>query len=1227
MDTRGKLLEAASESCRSDIVSQIIEEISRHDFETRDDLGDGLASEVVSRCRSKSAAKRIQSVLVSACIVEATKVYHNGESVASDLLLSLCEALSELLLSHPGIFDVSRKIFEEAFLAQTSQLVTGANLSRSAFSSVIIVDAFREVARFPETYAGVNPDISIPAILYAHEVYDIATETSSDENVHRQIIESYALFVDGNRIDPELFQHSQSMMNGITSDQFHTSVAPILRDNLENIKTTRAAMACLQSCSMLIELLILCGKNRYLEHHLTDDGVVSIMVDTSMELMIEMKTEEATVTVFNLLNSTVKACPGWGLVIVSEALVEAMNVDASIFADSQECQRFLKEVTICLHQVAKAGLEFVDPNEKTNDDAFKEELLRTAAEIIQILRVMGEESNADALRTWEEVYILFGGEIDNVRTRGLISTFSDAVHSMTVYNPNEDEDEIEGSSNREENYDYPGVTEISESPINRAETLDESPRMPGLVAAKNTCVSNKMPHHTHEGDMSIEDRIHAKLKAANTSAASDDEMDREIPSETSSHDSASNASRRDIDHLSDSDVGSQSSNGPEVEATRRPAQVPHHTHEGAMSIEDRIHAKLKAANTSAASDDEMDREIPSETSSHDSASNTSRRDIDYLSDSDVSSQSSNGPGVEATRRPAQIKHDTYEGAMSIEDIIHAKLRAANTSAASDDELDRKMQADSSSSELQNSDSYARGNSDAGSQSIRNVQKSRKHNINQTFKSSVAGSDFHYSDSSQSKPLDSQDSLFASDLFRESMRVGDIESRINAKLNGDDQNSRNSLTDSVKNPLHGINYTTSADSSLCSRTSKNETQRGYISSVAVKSDVSIEHRIRSKLTEQERNASVGEISQNGAQRSSATSGNEFHNTGLDERINSKLNPSYKRSMDRNKAASAFDNSSQESESGVNRQHERISSDLHPSSRSINKHADTMTRESTVLLTREANESRERPRKNASTSDSEMWALLDDDEILISCDSSSALETEYTQEIGSSSQGDKASNEEIEDIVVAMAIEEGEADDLDEALNYDPKSKKKLGKTINRWTVVAIIAAVVVAVILIVLLSRKKLKENEDVITYAPSSAPSNTNQGEISRLIIDKFGSASYYDITTAYGKAFDWITRDGYASEMINSQILGKLRRQNELTSFGLYERFFCGLFYFLMRGNRWVNCSATFDFHNETCEYIDRDYQLRSGRSTWLSDVSVCEWAGIICDNNEQIVVLDLSE
>ena len=1152
METRGKLLEAASESCRSDVVSQIIEEISRHDSETRDDLGDGLASEVVSRCRSTSAAKRIQSVLVSACIVEATTVYHNGESVASDLLLSLCEALSELLLSHPGIFDVSRKIFEEAFLAQTSQLVTGANLSRSAFSSAIVVDAFREVARFPEKYAGVNPDLSFPAILYAHQVYDIATETSSDENVHRQIIESYALFFDGNLIDPELFQHSESIVNGISSDQFHTSVAPILRDTLENIKTTRAAMACLQSCSMLIELLILCGKRRYLEHYLTDDGVVSIMVDTSMELMIEMKTEEATVTVSNLLNSTVKACPGWGLVIVSEALIDAMNVDASIFADSQECQRFVKEVTICLHQVAEAGLEFVDPNDKTNDNSFKEELLRTAAEIIQILRVMGEESNADALRTWEEVYTLFGGEHDNVRTRGAISTFSDALHSMTVSNPNEDEDEIEGSSNREENYDYPGVTEISESPINRAETLDESPRMTGFdetIAAKNTCVSNKMPHHTREG---------------------------------------------------------------------------------AGSIEDRIHAKLKAANASAASDDELDRKIPAETSSNDSASNTSRRDIDYLSDSDVISQSSNGPEVETRRRPAKMKHDAHEGAGSIEDRIHAKLKAANASAASDDELDRKMQADSSSSDLKNSDSYARGNSDAGSQSIRNVQTSRKHNINQTSRSSVAGSDLHYSDSSQSKPLDSQGSLFASDSSRENMRVGDIESRINAKLNSDDRNSRNSLTDSVKNPLHGINYTTSADS-LCSRTSKNEPQRGYISSVASKSDVSIEHRIRSKLTEQERDARVGKISQNGAQRSSATSGIEFHNTGLDQRINSKLNPSNRRSMDRNKAASAFDNSSQESESGVNRQHERISSDLHPSARSINKHADTMERESTVLLIREADESRERPRKNANTSDSEMWALLDDDEIPIGVDSSSALETEYTQESGPSSQGGKASNEESEDIVVAMAIEEGEADDLDEALNYDPKSKKKLGKTITRWTVVAIIAAVVVAVILIVLLSRKKFKENEDEITYVPSSAPSSTNQGEISRLIIDRFGTERPYDdITTAYGKAFDWITRDGYASEMINSRILGKLRRRNELTSFfefGLYQRFVCGLFYFQMRGNRWVNCSATFNFHNETCEYIDRDYQLRSGRSTWLSDVSVCAWAGIICDNNEQIVVLDLSK
>jgi len=66
-----------------------------------------------------------------------------------------------------------------------------------------VVHVFRAVARFPGKCVGVNPGLSSPAILYAHQVYDTGAETSSKENVHRQIIESYASPFDGNRIDTE----------------------------------------------------------------------------------------------------------------------------------------------------------------------------------------------------------------------------------------------------------------------------------------------------------------------------------------------------------------------------------------------------------------------------------------------------------------------------------------------------------------------------------------------------------------------------------------------------------------------------------------------------------------------------------------------------------------------------------------------------------------------------------------------------------------------------------------------------------------------------------------------------------------------------------------------------------------------------------------------------------------------------------------------------------------
>ena len=1127
MDAREEMLEAASESSRFDSVGRILEEISQNS-KFREELGDGLASEAVSLCRSSSAAERIQFILVSACVVESNLLYHNDATIASDLLLELCEALSKLLLSYHAIFYVSRKAHEEAFLKQTSKLVVGASLPRSTFSSFLLVDAFNEVALFSKKYEDVNPDLSFPAILYAHLVFDIGSDASSpDGNMHRQIIQSYALLLDGNQIDPELFKHSQSLVNGISTSDFDACVAPTLCGTLESITTTSAAKSCLQSCSNFIELLIICRKGQYLEYYCSDDGIVSIMVDTSMELLIQMKTEDVAFTVSNLINATVQACRGLGLVKVSEALLDALNVDASVFANSQECQGFVKQVTSFLHQVALAGLDFLNQNDDSHDDSYTEELVDITGEIIQTLRVMGEETNADALPAWEEVYSLIRGAIENGEAGP--SIHYDAVEPTKGSKIYEDEDwEKENEQETEQIYEIPGITEIS---------------------------------------VSVKDRKEERVLGIGNKIGKDKQLDDEDKND-------------------------------------EPTKIL------MESIQDKIHAKLKACKVSnvSASNDNMDQKVPAKPFSSESATSAA------VSPHDLDAHCNSTCG-----EPIEIHHRSYQGTRSVEDKIHAKLKACNVSnvSASNDNMDHAIFADSNSAEAPSHGMHFRGKYGEFLQPSRYEDIATKKQSESSLNVSVSAThtNLRYSDSSQSNLVDSQISLLASET-RENIRIDVIDRRINSKLNTDGDIAIASL------PLSGMHYVPCED--------ENESQTGSVSSNTSKSDdFSIEDRIK------EENEKIGQSPQRDAeaiilqkishehrpQENKATSLQQssrellFRGTRLNGRISNKTNPSTRR-FQHIDASSEGDSS----ESHDREYNKRVGTETHQSAVSKKHYSEALLREPTTLLIKEADELSEPSRQSLlhqRTSGSERLALLNN-EISDNPASNTIVETAIAE-------SPKSSNE---DIVVAMALEEGETDDLDEAVNYDPNSKKKLGQAITRWTLVAIVAAIAVAVILIVLLSKKKLKANKDEITYAPSVAPSSVNEGEISRLIIDRFGSGRpYYDMSTAYGKAFDWITQDENASEMIDLHVLGKVRRRNELSPLALYQRFFCGLFYYEMKGDGWLNCSASFDFHNETCTYVDREDQVRTGRSKWLSNVDVCAWAGISCDSNKLITVLDLSE
>ena len=214
-----------------------------------------------------------------------------------------------------------------------------------------------------------------------------------------------------------------------------------------------------------------------------------------------------------------------------------------------------------------------------------------------------------------------------------------------------------------------------------------------------------------------------------------------------------------------------------------------------------------------------------------------------------------------------------------------------------------------------------------------------------------------------------------------------------------------------------------------------------------------------------------------------------------------------------------------------------------------------------------------------------------------------------------------------VVVAMAIEDGEAQEVDEAVQYDPSTKLRLNKKIQKWTLISFLAATAVTIILIVLLSKRQLEILEVDGTEAPSLAPTTASYQEIALILRDEFGpDHSYNDEDTAYGKAFDWITRDEFVLDAIENNNNG-FKVDREVSIDRIHQRFLFGLFYYEMRGDSWVNCSESLAIQGGTCSYINREGEIIDGNSNWLSPLDVCAWAGINCDNSDRVIILDLSK
>lgn len=156
------------------------------------------------------------------------------------------------------------------------------------------------------------------------------------------------------------------------------------------------------------------------------------------------------------------------------------------------------------------------------------------------------------------------------------------------------------------------------------------------------------------------------------------------------------------------------------------------------------------------------------------------------------------------------------------------------------------------------------------------------------------------------------------------------------------------------------------------------------------------------------------------------------------------------------------------------------------------------------------------------------------------------------------------------------------------------------------------------------------------TVSPSSAPSsppssmptvecNMNQETRSLLMQIFLNRVSDDEALEAVGtpqhSAFQWLLNDDTAY----------LCPQDP----SLVQRYVLAVMYFSTRGNRWFQCGAPTDLSdpdavaqaNDACTIVATPGTRRNNSYAWLTDVSECQWGGIACDDDNNVVRIDMGK
>ena len=211
-----------------------------------------------------------------------------------------------------------------------------------------------------------------------------------------------------------------------------------------------------------------------------------------------------------------------------------------------------------------------------------------------------------------------------------------------------------------------------------------------------------------------------------------------------------------------------------------------------------------------------------------------------------------------------------------------------------------------------------------------------------------------------------------------------------------------------------------------------------------------------------------------------------------------------------------------------------------------------------------------------------------------------------------------NDEAGRLAVATAVKEAEDDAfIPAAVEYDPDAKPPMYRN-RRFRLYGLLACSVL--VLVVATTIGLLSSGREVIVYTeePSQAPTSIRKGlgiqEQLELVV---GYEKLNDPKSPHHKALNWIVNDD--------------TMQLQPDDVNLVQRFLLATFYFATHEeDDWLSCNAPVEGEDQFCffkklEMVEPAVYRDVPWVRWLSEPHECLWAGVFCDELDQVRTIEL--